>query len=187
MKASRIVLIAFATNMMAGAALADPPTGSRLGDHRRPGPTLTARDQAEGAKRMAECLYNRKTELARQALLASTKLSADAATNKLMGNVQCFGAEFSNDMVEERRVDFPTDILRGMLAEAGLDRARDQVRSFNLSLCSRFTSATGTPSQVAMSASMRWAPAWRTRTLQACWRSLARSRPALTKMRRSVA
>jgi hypothetical protein len=127
MKASRIVLIAFATNMMAGAALADPPTGSRLGDHRRPGPTLTARDQAEGAKRMAECLYNRKTELARQALLASTKLSADAATNKLMGNVQCFGAEFSNDMVEERRVDFPTDILRGMLAEAALDRARDQV------------------------------------------------------------
>jgi len=127
MKASRIVLIAFATNMMAGAALADPPTGSRLGDHRRPGPTLTARDQAEGAKRMAECLYNRKTELARQALLASTKLSADAATNKLMGNVQCFGAEFSNDMVEERRVDFPTDILRGMLAEAALDRARDEV------------------------------------------------------------
>jgi hypothetical protein len=104
------------------SALAEPATGSRLGDFRRPGPTLSAKDQAEGAKRMAECLFNRKGELARQALLAVTREAAEAAINKLMGNVQCFGVEFSNDMVEERHVSFPPDILRGMLAEAALDR-----------------------------------------------------------------
>jgi hypothetical protein len=120
-----VLLAAFAC--ASTAAFADPPTGSRLGDYRRPGPALSARDQAEGAKRMAECLYNRKGELARQALLASTREGAEAATNKLMGNVQCFGAEFSNDMVEERHVSFPPDILRGMLAEAALEHSRDRL------------------------------------------------------------
>jgi hypothetical protein len=126
MRGSRYVLLA----VLAGsstAALAEPATGSRLGDFRRPGPALSARDQAEGAKRMAECLYNRKGELARQALLASTREGAEAATNRLMGNVQCFGAEFSNEMVEERHVSFPRDILRGMLAEAALERSGDQL------------------------------------------------------------
>ena len=120
---SRFALMAIVTALASGTALADPPTGSRLGDHRRPGPTLTAKDQAVGAKRMALCVYNRKGTLARQTLLAPTKEAQDAAMAKLMGEVQCF-AEFSNDMVEERRVAFPPEIMRGMLAEAALDRSR---------------------------------------------------------------
>jgi hypothetical protein len=117
-----------AAGLVSTGALAEPPTGSRLGDFRRPGPTLTAKDQAQGSKRMAECLFNRKPDLSRQALLAPTREAAEAASNKLMGNVQCFNdAFFANDMVEERHVSFPPDILRGMLAEAALDRARDKV------------------------------------------------------------
>ena len=44
-----------------------------------------------------------------------------------MGAVQCFGAQFSNDMVEERHIVYPPDIMRGMLAEAALERSRAEV------------------------------------------------------------
>ena len=128
MTKSRIVPFAVSLCVMSAAAwVQEPPTGSRLGDHRRPGPTLTEQDQAVGAKRMAECLYNRKTNLARQTLLAPTKAAADAASAGLMGEVRCFGVTFSNEMVEERQVSMPSEILRGMLAEAALNRSREKV------------------------------------------------------------
>jgi hypothetical protein len=117
--------------LLATAALAQAPgelpTGSRLAKRPLLGPTMTAKDQATGAKRVAECLYNRKTALARAALLAPTKEAADSAAAKLKGNVQCFGVEFSNDMVEQREVSIPPDIMRGMLAEAALQRSRSAV------------------------------------------------------------
>ena len=119
------VLLGVLAGVSATAVLAEPPTGSRLGDFRRPGPTLTAKDQAEGAKELAECLYNRRTSLARQTLLAPTKEAEEAAYSRLMGNIECFGMVFSNDMVEERHVNIPPDILRGMLAEAALARSGD--------------------------------------------------------------
>jgi hypothetical protein len=123
----RLVLLATVLCATSSAALAEPPTGSRLGDFRRPGPTMTARDQAEGAKRFGECLYNRRGELTRQTLLAPTKGAADAAYNKLDRDTECWGAVFSNDLVAERHVDIPSDILRGMLAEAALGRSREAV------------------------------------------------------------
>jgi hypothetical protein len=125
----RFGLLAAAIGLTSTAALAEPPTGSRLGDYRRPGPAMTERDKAVGAKDMAECLYNRKTDLARQTLLSPTRVSAEAGYQKLLGNVQCFGAVFSNDMVEERHVAIPQDILRGMLAEAALGRSRAQAET----------------------------------------------------------
>ena len=126
MTSLRYILLT-ATLAASTAALAEPPTGSRLGDFRRPGPTLTAKDQAEGAKDLAECLYNRKTQLARQTLLAPTRQAEEAAYSKLTGNIECFGMVFANDMVEERHITIPPDILRGMLAEAALDRSKDAV------------------------------------------------------------
>lgn len=117
-------------SLASGPAWADdPPTGSRLGSHTRPGPTLTAADQAIGAKQMATCLYNRKTAIARAALLASTKEAGDSATAKLMGDVQCFSVQFANDMVEERHISFPPEVMRGMLAEAALERTRTEVNA----------------------------------------------------------
>lgn len=126
----KIVMVAagLAATFTGGAVLADPPTGSRLGDHRqKAGPSLSARDQAVGARRMADCLYNRKPDMARATLGAASKAHADAAAATLNGNVTCFGATFSNELVEERRVDIPPDIMRGMLAEAALQRARPAV------------------------------------------------------------
>lgn len=125
----------FETALMLVAAVlaqADPgelPTGSRLAHRPLLGPPLTAKDQAIGAKRMATCLYNRKGGLARSVLLAATKEAADTAVAKLNGTVQCFGDNFSNDMVEARQVTFPPDIMRGMLAEAALERSRAEVNA----------------------------------------------------------
>lgn len=121
-----VALVAMAC-LASSAAWADPPTGSRLGSGTQPGPRLTARDQAIGAKQMATCLYNRKKTLAQAVLLASTKEAGFAATQRLMGNLECFGAQFGNDMVQERNVHFPPEIMRGMLAEAALERTRSQV------------------------------------------------------------
>ena len=126
MRGLRYILLAATVGFSATAALTEPPTGSRLGDFRRPGPTLTAKDQAEGAKKYGECLYNRRTDLSRQILLGPTKAASDAAYNKLEGYLECWGAVFSNDMVEERHVDVPSDILRGMIAEGALARSREQ-------------------------------------------------------------
>lgn len=125
-RSSRIMAFA-ATLCLASATLADPPTGSRLGSHTQPGPALTAKDQAVGAKQMATCLYNRKNEIAQAALLASTKEAADSATAKLFGTVQCFNTQFANDMVEERHISFPPEVMRGMLAEAALLRSGAKV------------------------------------------------------------
>ena len=123
-----LIAAGLAASVAGGAAVAEPPTGSRLGDYRqKAGPSLSARDQAVGARRMAECLFNRKPDMARATLVAASKSQADAAAATLNGSVTCFGATFSNELVEERRVAIPPDIMRGMLAEAALQRARPAV------------------------------------------------------------
>lgn len=123
----RFVLFAVATVAVATPTLAQeqPETGTRLSapKSRNVGSVaLTAKDQAVGAKRMAECVYNKKGTLARQALLAPTAAVANAAMDRLMGEVRCFGDDASNDLVYVRSAQIPREILRGMLAETALGR-----------------------------------------------------------------
>src|ERR1044071_899957 len=124
----RAAFFALAMTVAASSAVAQdqPETGTRLAAPASRGTTgvsLTSRDQAAGAKRMAECIYNRKGVLARQALLAPNVQSADAALDRLMGEVRCFGDDASNDMVGMRIALIPRDILRGMLAESAVARS----------------------------------------------------------------
>jgi hypothetical protein len=114
---------------LATAAFADPSTGTRLGDWRQNGPSLSARDQATGAKQLAECLYKHQKPMARGLLLARDPRQESIVESKLMGEVTCNDAQFGNDMVAERNVEFPQDILRGMLAEAALEHARDEMKA----------------------------------------------------------
>ena len=128
----RTILFALATVTAVSPAIAQdqPETGTRLAapKSRNVGTVaLTAKDQAVGAKRMAECMYNRKTTLARQALLAPTAEAANAALDRMMGEVICFGDDVSNDLVGMRTARIPRDILRGMLAETALGREDDKV------------------------------------------------------------
>lgn len=129
MRNLRFVLFATGIGLMAAPALADQPeTGTRLNapaSRGVNGVAMTSRDQAVGAKRIAECIYNRKGVLSRQALLAPSAQSASAAMSKLMGEVRCFGDDMSNDLVGLRIVQIPNDIMRGMLAEAALGRSND--------------------------------------------------------------
>jgi len=118
--AAVLALASFATS-----ALADPPTGTRLGDWRQSGPSLSARDQAIGARDMARCLYKLQTPMARALLLARDPGQESIVEKKLMGELTCMDAQFGNDMVAERQIEFPQDILRGMLAEAALQHSRD--------------------------------------------------------------
>jgi hypothetical protein len=127
------VLLALGLGMAAAPAFAqEAETGTRLAPPKARdvgGVALTSKDQAVGAKRMAECIFNRKLVLARQALLASTPEAANAAINKMMGEVTCFGDDASNDLVGMRVALIPPDIFRGMLAEAALKQDNDTVQA----------------------------------------------------------
>lgn len=125
MRLATILALAILTTSV--SAVAEPnelPTGSRLVSRPRPGPTLSHQDQAQGAKRLAQCLYHLKDDVSRAALLARSKQEADSDLDRLKGEVSCFGVVFSNDLVEEREAFIPNDILRGMLAEAALEKSQ---------------------------------------------------------------
>ncbi|WP_395623042.1 hypothetical protein [Sphingomonas daechungensis] len=130
MTAMRTALFAGLLVAIAGPASAqDAETGTRLAPPKARNlgsVALTPKDQAVGAKRMAECVFNRKTALSRQALLAPTADAAKAALDRLRGEVTCFGADPSNDLVGARVAQIPPDIMRGMIAEAALGRTRDE-------------------------------------------------------------
>jgi hypothetical protein len=123
----RTISILLAAMVLAGPAMAEPPTGSRLGNHTVSGLTMTPRDAAIATRAMGACMYNRHEEGARAVLLAPTKAEEEKASKKVTGEVTCFNAVFANDMVAERRVTIPHEILRGMLAERALEIAQAQV------------------------------------------------------------
>ena len=103
MTSTRIIFAAAAATLLASPALADPPTGSRLGNNTIPGPTLTARDMAVGAKEAAACIYRQNPSLVRSALTTTTKAGSERVLERLHGQVECWDAVFANDLVEERQ------------------------------------------------------------------------------------
>lgn len=114
----------------ASVAVADPPTGSRLGSRViSPGVAMTERDTAVAARDMARCTFVRLKNHALALLNANDRGTAEVSMGRLMREVTCFGMDLSNDMVDSRIVSFPPDIMRGMLAEAALLDARDRVGS----------------------------------------------------------
>ena len=121
------VVIGIGLGIASSAALAEPPTGSRLGDFRRPGPALTAQDEAVGAKQLANCLFAQNNDLSRSVLLAATLRTAQANLERLHGDVRCYNLVFSNELVAERYIMIPDDVLRGMLAEAALEKSGAQM------------------------------------------------------------
>ena len=133
MSRSRIALFAVVLGVASVPASAQQPeTGTRLSAPKSRGVTsvaMTAKDQAVGAKRIAECVYNKKGTLSRQALLAPNLQTEDAAMSRLKGEVRCFGEDASNDLVAMRIVNLPDDILRGMLAEAAISRSDGQAKA----------------------------------------------------------
>ena len=119
------LLMAFAA--VAQPAPGDAPTGSRLSGRPLPGPRLTAKDQAVGAKAMADCMYDQNEKFVRAALLETSKERADKAIDRLSGRLACSRMGASNELVEARIATFTTEVLRGMLAERALTKVRPQL------------------------------------------------------------
>ena len=105
----------------------EAPTGSRLSSRPRPGPQLSAKDKAVGAKAMADCLYDQNEKLARGVLLASSKAIAEQNIVRMTGNLACSRIRLSNELVEGRIATFSSEVLRGMLAERALAKVRPQL------------------------------------------------------------
>lgn len=117
------LLLAAAAQIAPGEA----PTGSRLANRPLLGSRLTAKDQAVGAKAMADCLYDQNERIARTALLASSKESADKAVEVLSGTVRCERMRLGNDFVAVREFKYSSEVLRGMLAERALAKSSPEM------------------------------------------------------------
>jgi len=114
---NRLLASAISLLCVAGAASADPPIGSRLGDRTTRDPEKRERESALGAQEMARCLVNKQNNIVRQYLGSLDKTESDRLDRKMDGEHECFNMAEGNDLVEGRVVTFPRDIFRGMLAE----------------------------------------------------------------------
>lgn len=115
----------------ASAALAEPPLGSRLGNRLRPSAEANSEaDSARKAQSMANCLVNKRHSAVVRLLAATDTPGLEASFKSMWGSeLTCYSGFDDNDsgFVEARRVHFPLDLMRGMLAEQMLQSLRGQV------------------------------------------------------------
>lgn len=119
------VLIFAGSTFLASAALADPPTGSRLGDRTKGNMAMSTEESAFAAQEMANCLVAKRASSAQKFLLARSEAETNEANIALMRSVGCSMAMPTSEMSDTRLVTFPHDVLRGALAEALLRKERD--------------------------------------------------------------
>lgn len=116
------------TSVMATAALAEPETGSRLGKNTRSGPQMTEEQANIAAQAMANCLVMKRSNAAERYLLSRDEDQAEGIVTGLMRTVSCLGGgPAMTHLSDMRQVTFPTDVLRGKLAEALLANDRSAV------------------------------------------------------------
>ena len=132
MKRLRMVLAAGVALSAAGAALAEPPIGTRLGERLKGDPVKDHQAAARGAHAMASCLVNKYERKVRALLSATTADESQKAAGRLTGEVSCFSMPEGNHLFEGQRVMFPRDIFRGMLAEKLLKTDSTRVRQLPL-------------------------------------------------------
>ncbi|QNM82945.1 hypothetical protein H8M03_00845 [Sphingomonas sabuli] len=106
---------------MSSAAVAEPPTGSRLGKRTiSQGVALSTRDVAIGARNMADCMYSRHKADALGLLNAASADESRIYFRRVGGEFSCSSLIAGNDLVDTRTVSYPQDILRGIFAEEAL-------------------------------------------------------------------
>lgn len=117
----KLVLVTFsATGLATGAAVAEPPLGSRLGSEVR---SERKEDEASAARRghvFASCMVNKRQNLAKR-VVAQVDEKGYAAAYKAMtsGEIECFnaGLDDATHLTHGWRLDIPPAVLRGLLAE----------------------------------------------------------------------
>lgn len=117
-----VVLLSWGTCLMA-----EPPTGSRLGNRLRDGYRLTEEEGAAAGQLMANCMVDHHVRQVQTYLLASTPAEQKASGFGKPAEEECFNLVMTLSMSDTRRVEFPADIMRGQLAQAELSRFQGAV------------------------------------------------------------
>jgi hypothetical protein len=116
----RKILILAAALCVSGAALADPPLGSRLGKREVSNGLNEEIRAARQTHAAAACMVNKRRSAAERLLAATEEAVVKKAyTDLWSGELDCYSGFEDNDsgFVEGRVIHAPLDILRGMLAE----------------------------------------------------------------------
>lgn len=115
----KLTLCLAITAFAAHAVSAEPPIGSRLGERTEKREQKRESDSAISAHEMARCMLDRKPKEVRAFLAATSAEASESASRKLNTTLDCF-ALGGDENAEMTMVMFPTDIMRGMLAEEAI-------------------------------------------------------------------
>ncbi len=118
-----------AAALIAGPALAEPSTGSRLGDRSYSGFKYTEEQADEAATRIASCMVTKRGSAAQTYVSATTVKELDGARRTLFKEIQCMSHANLTDMSDTTVFHFETDTLRGKLAEALLKNDKDAINA----------------------------------------------------------
>lgn len=120
MKAALLPTLMSAT-LIASSAMAEPPIGSRLGERTTKVNQRANYDALRTAHRLAECLYYKRSSDVRGFLAARTDTELQRYDRALSKSVECARAQLTDTpSIEGAAVTAPTDVMRGMYAEAAL-------------------------------------------------------------------
>jgi hypothetical protein len=114
----RIGLVSLIALAMGASVLAEPPTGSRLGNRFVGGIKFSEEDADAAATKMASCLVNKREPSARTYMDAYTAEGSDKVRNVLFQEVSCLSFGGMPGVSDTIQVTFPREVLRGKMAEA---------------------------------------------------------------------
>ena len=115
----KVVAIAMVACLAGSAALAEPPTGSRLGERtEEKGLQYNEEESADSARKMAICMVQKRIGMSRAYVMANSREEAAANSAPLFKSISCLSFIQTSHMSDTSVVHFPDDVLRGMLAEA---------------------------------------------------------------------
>jgi hypothetical protein len=124
----RNLLVGICAALIAMPAVAEPPIGSRIGNRLSPAVQKNSEEEmARSAHAAAACMANKRGHAVARLLAASDEAELQKAQKAIWANnLTCYSGFSDNEIVEGRRIDWPTDLMRGMLAEEMLkSRTRD--------------------------------------------------------------
>jgi hypothetical protein len=121
-----VIPAVFGVVLIAAPALADPPTGSRLGERTVHGLQQTEEQADDAATKIGSCMVAKRGTVARAYVDAMTPDEAAKAQKALFREIQCLSYVNDSNLSDTSVISMPTDILRGKLAEALL---KDQDRA----------------------------------------------------------
>lgn len=117
-----LTLVASAAALLLGAAPAtaqdDPEIGSRLTQRRVTGTAVGEDAAARAAQRYAGCVFLKQPSQVVAALSVTDPADAGRRLGALQVRGTCMNLILANSLADSQRLSFPTDLYRGLLAEA---------------------------------------------------------------------